>query len=277
MDIGALIVRLIPVLAALAFATIIETLVPLRQQSRRLHGRLATNLALLGITLGLGMLFNFTLAMGAAYIQARGLGLLQVLGAGVVVSFVATVLALDGATYLVHRLLHRIPSLWRVHLVHHIDASVDATTAFRQHPVEGLVRFSFIAGTAWILGAPPVAVAAYRLLGSLNAVVEHANIRVPRWLDRILVSVWVTPHMHKIHHSRERAETDSNYANLFSFFDRVFGTYTPSSRGTSVAYGIHGYDTAEHHSLAAVLWLPFRRASRPFDRESLRAGSNTAR
>ena len=134
MDIGTLIVRLIPVLGALALATIIETLVPLRQQSRGLHGRLATNLTLLGITLGLGMFFNFTLAMGAAYIQARGLGLLQVLGAGAVVSFVATVLALDGATYVVHRLLHRIPSLWRVHLVHHIDASVDATTAFRQHP-----------------------------------------------------------------------------------------------------------------------------------------------
>jgi sterol desaturase/sphingolipid hydroxylase (fatty acid hydroxylase superfamily) len=262
MDLRTLIVRLMPVLVAVALATLIETLVPLRQQSRRLHGRLSTNLALLGITLGLGMLLNFTLAIGAAYVAGSGFGLLQILGASTVVSFVVTVLALDGATYLVHRLMHQTPLLWRVHLVHHIDASVDATTAFRQHPVEGLVRFSFIAATAWSLGAPPVAVAIYRLLGALNAVVEHANIRVPRWLDRLLVLVWVTPHMHKIHHSRERAETDSNYANLFSFFDRVFGTYTPSSRGTSVAYGINGYDAPEHQSLAAVLWLPFRRANR---------------
>lgn len=262
MDLGTLIVRLVPLLVALALATVIETLVPLRQQSRRLHGRLSTNLALLGTTLGLGMLLNFTLAIGAAYIADSGRGLLQILGAGTVVSFVVTALALDGATYLVHRLMHQTPLLWRVHLVHHIDASVDATTAFRQHPVEGLVRFSFIAATAWILGAPPVAVAIYRLLGSLNAVLEHANIRVPRWLDRLLVLVWVTPHMHKIHHSRERAGTDSNYANLFSFFDRVFRTYTPSSRGTSVAYGINGYDAPERQSLGAVLWLPFRRTSR---------------
>lgn len=262
MDFAALIVRLLPVLGLLALAAVIETVVPLRQQSRRLHGRLTTNLALLGITLGLGMLLNFALAIGAAYVQANGLGLLQIVGAGTVLSFIVTLLALDGATYLVHRLLHRIPSLWRVHLVHHIDASVDATTAFRQHPVEGLIRFSFIAAPAWILGAPPVAVAIYRLLGSLNSVVEHANIRVPRWLDRLMVLIWVTPHMHKVHHSRERAQTDSNYANLFSFFDRMFGSYTPSSRGISVAYGIDGYDAPEHQSLGAVLWLPFRRSRR---------------
>jgi sterol desaturase/sphingolipid hydroxylase (fatty acid hydroxylase superfamily) len=261
-DLRALIVRLIPVFVALALATIVETIVPLRRQSRRLHGRLATNLALLGITLGLGMLLNFALAIGAAYVQANGLGLLQMVGAGTVVSFILTLLALDGATYLVHRLLHQVPLLWRVHLVHHIDASVDATTAFRQHPVEGLIRFSFIAVPAWILGAPPVAVAIYRLLGSLNSVVEHANVLVPRWLDRLMVLIWVTPHMHKVHHSRERTQTDSNYANLFSFFDRMFGSYTPSSCGTSVAYGIGGYDAPEHQSLAAVLWLPFRRSRR---------------
>jgi len=259
MDFGALIFRLLPVLAALALASVIEAAIPLRKQSRRLYGRLATNLALLIMTLGLGMLFNFLLAIGAAYVEESGIGLLQVVGAGAVVSFVVTVLALDGATYLVHRVMHQTPLLWRVHLVHHIDASVDATTAFRQHPVEGLLRFSFIAATAWILGAPPVAVAIYRLLGSLNAVLEHSNLKVPGWLDRIVAYVWVTPHMHKVHHSRERTETDSNYANLFSFFDRLFGSYTPSGRGKSVAYGIQGYDAPEHQSIAAVLLLPFRR------------------
>jgi sterol desaturase/sphingolipid hydroxylase (fatty acid hydroxylase superfamily) len=271
MDLGTLISRVAPVLAALALATVIETLIPLRQQSRRLHGRLATNLALLAMTLGLGIALNFTLAIGAAYVAESGLGLLQLLGAGTIVSLIVTILALDGATYFVHRLMHQTPLLWRVHLVHHIDASVDATTGFRQHPVEGLIRFSFIAGTAWILGAPPLAVVIYRLMGSLNSAVEHANIRVPQWLDRILVLVWVTPHMHKVHHSRERIETDSNYANLFSFFDRLFGSYTPSSRGTSVAYGIDGYDGPEHQKLAAVLWLPFRRSTPPRDSAAAKA------
>ena len=266
MDFETLLSRLGPVLLALGLAVVIESIVPLRNQSAVLHGRLPTNVALLGITLSLGIALNFALAIGAEYIGQSGLGLLQIVGAGKLASFVVTILALDGATYLVHRLLHKAPLLWRVHLVHHSDAAVDATTAFRQHPIEGVVRFSFIAAVAWLLGAPPVAIATYRLLGSLNAVLEHANIRVPRWLDRMLVLVWVTPHMHKIHHSRARRETDSNYANLFSFFDRIFRTYTPSTRGTAIDYGIDGYDGPEHRTITALLWLPFakqRRRARP--------------
>ena len=172
--------------------------------------------------------------------------------------------------------MHQTPLLWRVHLVHHIDPAVDATTALRQHPLEGLLRFSFIAATAWTLGASPVAIAVYRLLGSLNSVLEHANIRVPRSLDRVLVRFWVTPDMHKVHHSRDRAETDSNYANLFSFFDRLFGTYTASSRGPSVSYGINGYDSASQHSIGAVLWLPFSRRLSPSETRISQAQSKIA-
>ena len=260
MEIQAVFFRLLPVVSALTIASLIEALIPLRQQSRRSNGRLATNLWLLAITLGLATLLNFTLAMGAAYVARSNSGLLQVLGLGTIASFVVALLALDGATYLAHRLLHQIPLLWRVHLVHHTDAAVDATTGFRQHPIEGIWRFGFIAITAWTLGAPPAAVAIYRLVGALNSVLEHANIRLPCVLDRALVWLWVTPDMHKVHHSRERAETDSNYANLFSFFDRLFCTFTPSSRGPLVLYGIEGYDAREHQSIGAVLWLPFQRS-----------------
>jgi sterol desaturase/sphingolipid hydroxylase (fatty acid hydroxylase superfamily) len=259
MEIQALLFRLLPVLTALAVASFVEVLVPLRRQSRRANGRLATNLWLLAITLTLATLLNFTLALGAAYVGQSGLGLLQLLGLGAVASFIVAMIALDGATYLAHRLLHQVPLLWRVHVVHHIDATVDATTAFRQHPIEGIVRFGFIAATALALGAPPVAIAVYRLLGALNSVLEHANIRVPPALDRALVWLWVTPDMHKVHHSRDRVETDSNYANLFSLFDRVFRTYTASSRGPLVSYGLEGYDRHEQQSIGAVLWLPFKR------------------
>jgi sterol desaturase/sphingolipid hydroxylase (fatty acid hydroxylase superfamily) len=258
MEIGPFLVRLLPVLSALAIASVVEAIVPLRKQSRQVNGRLATNLWLLVITLALGILLNFALALGAAYFTASGAGLLRVVGVSGATAFIVALLALDGATYLVHRLMHRTPIMWRVHRVHHIDASVDATTAFRQHPIEGVLRFSFIAATAWSLGAPPAAITVYRLLGALNSVLEHANIRVPRWLDQIAVLVWVTPDMHKVHHSRDPSETDSNYANLFSFFDRLFGTFTSSSCGSLVRYGINGYDAPEQQSIGAVLWLPFR-------------------
>src|SRR5688572_28614692 len=262
MEIQAVLFRLLPVLTALAVASFVEVLVPLRRQSRRANGRLATNLWLLAITLALATLLNFALALGAAYVGQSGRGLLQLLGLGAIASFIVALIALDGATYLAHRLLHQVPLLWRVHLVHHIDAAVDSTTAFRQHPIEGVLRFAFLAAAAWTLGAPPAAVAVYRLLGALNAVLEHANIRVPRALDRALVWFWVTPDMHKVHHSRARVETDSNYANLFSFFDRIFGTFTPSSRGAKDSYGMEGYDKCEHQSIGAVLALPFRRQPR---------------
>jgi sterol desaturase/sphingolipid hydroxylase (fatty acid hydroxylase superfamily) len=258
MEFGPLVVRLLPVLSALVVASIVEALLPLRRQSPRANGRLATNLWLLAITLTLGILLNFLLALGAVYFAQRGVGVLQVLGISGAAAFIVALLALDGASYLVHRVMHQTPILWRVHLVHHIDASVDATTAFRQHPIEGVLRFTFIAVAAWGLGAPPAAIAVYRLLGSLNSVLEHSNIRLPRCFDRALVWIWVTPDMHKVHHSRERSETDSNYANLFSFLDRLFGTFTTSSRGPLVRYGIDGYDAPEQHSIGAVLWLPFR-------------------
>ncbi|HKR36630.1 MAG TPA: sterol desaturase family protein [Steroidobacteraceae bacterium] len=276
MDIGPVLLRLLPVLVALAVASLVEVFVPLRRQSRRSNGRLTTNLWLLGITLTLAMGLNFALALGAAYVRQSGGGLLQRLELGAAASFGVTVLALDAATYLVHRLMHQIPLLWRVHLVHHIDTAVDATTAFRQHPIEGVLRFSFLAATAFALGAPPAAIALYRLLGALNSVLEHANIRVPRALDRLLVWLWVTPDMHKVHHSRDRAETDSNYANLFSFFDRMFRTFTPSSRGPFVHYGIRGYDAPASQSIGAVLLLPFRSAELDSRASAVRGGANSA-
>jgi sterol desaturase/sphingolipid hydroxylase (fatty acid hydroxylase superfamily) len=263
MEATSALTRLLPVLVALAIATLIEVIAPLRNQRRWMHGRVLTNLALMAITLALGLTLNITLVLGSAYIEERDLGVLQLAGLGAIPAFAVSLLTLDLATYAAHRLMHRTPALWRVHLVHHIDPAVDATTAFRQHPLEGILRFSFIAATAWTVGASPVAIAAYRLLGSLNSILEHANMRVPRTLDRVLVRFWVTPDMHKVHHSRDRAETDSNYANLFSFIDRLFGTYTPSSRGPAVSYGIDGYDSASQHSIGAVLALPFKRARAP--------------
>src|SRR5215472_1752249 len=261
MTIGALLTRLLSVLIALGVASVIEVLAPLRSQPRLLNGRLATNLTLMAITLSLAMLLNFILAIGAAYVDQHRTGLLKLLNLGPTTAFIVAFFALDAASYLVHRLMHQTPAFWRFHVVHHMDASVDATTGFRQHPFEGLLRFSFIAAPAWLLGAPPASIAIFRLLSAVNSALEHANVRVPRVLDRIFVSLLVTPDMHKVHHSRTRTETDSNYANLFSFFDRLFRTYTPSIRGPSVAYGIDGYEGPEHQSVGRVLLLPLRRTS----------------
>jgi sterol desaturase/sphingolipid hydroxylase (fatty acid hydroxylase superfamily) len=256
MDLGT-IVRLLQVPALVALLTAVEFFLPFRLQSRTASGRLATNLTLMLTTLATLLVFNTLLVMGAAYINKQDYGLLPTLGIGGTVAIIVGVIALDFATYIAHVFLHKSAWGWRVHKVHHSDAAVDATTTLRQHPIEHAVRFAFSFGTAALLGLPLAAVAVAKSLSGINAVLEHANIRVPRWLDRSLVWFWVTPDMHKIHHSCVQSETDSNYANLLSLFDRCFGTYAPSRRAATVRYGLQGYDSAQCQSVAGVLAMPF--------------------
>ena len=110
----------------------------------------------------------------------------------------------------------------------------------------------------WVLGIPAQAVVIQRLLQATNGIIEHANIRLWAPLDRVLSLVWVTPNVHKIHHSRNMEETNSNYANLLTIYDRVLGTYTPSVRAGSVIYGLDDADPEAVASFPGLLTMPFR-------------------
>ena len=169
------------------------------------------------------------------------------------------VIGLDFSFYVAHRAMHAVPSFWRYHSVHHSDPFVDVTTTIRQHPGESLIRYGFLALFAVGLGASPAAFAVYRLWSVLNGLLEHANIRLPRWLDRTLVLFISTPDMHKIHHSRRPDQTDTNYSNITSVWDRLFSTYTPSVRGRDVVYGLEGTDDRATQTTLGLLALPFRR------------------
>jgi sterol desaturase/sphingolipid hydroxylase (fatty acid hydroxylase superfamily) len=250
-------VRILPILGLLTFLSMVEFVIPLRNQARNALGRLRTNLTLIGITLILGTAFNAMLLAGAHYVNRAEFGLFPALDAPAWLSLLIAIVILDFTTYLAHVAMHRYAWLWRIHVVHHADAAIDATTALRQHPLEGLIRFAVTAATAWSLGATPEVIAIYRLLSTGNALVEHANIRLPGWLERTLIALWVTPNMHKMHHSRLRRETDSNYSNLFSFNDRLFGTFSRSDRAAEVVYGIEGKDDRHSQSLRGALQAPF--------------------
>ena len=117
--------------------------------------------------------------------------------------------------------MHMWPVMWRFHQIHHSDPFVDVTTTYRTHPVETVWRFLFAIVPVWLLGIPAQAVMIQRLLQATNGIIEHANIRLWPPLDRVLSLVWVTPNVHKIHHSREVSETNSNYANLLTVYDRA--------------------------------------------------------
>ena len=142
------------------------------------------------------------------------------------------------AAYLPHVLLHKIPIFWRFHAVHHSDKMVDVTTSFRQHPFETVFRISFHITGMIILGIPLAVLLTYLIVSAIHAQIEHANIHINKKWDRFLQYIIVTPNMHKVHHSKYEKETDSNYSNILSIWDRLFGTFIKKNDYTTIEYGL---------------------------------------
>ncbi|HEU4431366.1 MAG TPA: sterol desaturase family protein [Myxococcota bacterium] len=258
MDFSAFLASLSVIVPMLALATLLELALPMLQRPRAQRRRVATNLGITALTLAWNGALTWAAAGVALALSLQGPGLMTQLGIPRVVQIAGGFIVLDFSFgYLAHRLLHAWPMLWRVHRVHHSDPFVDATTTFRNHPLEGLWRFLFLLVPTWLLGVPTEAVALQRLLTGINGVLEHANIRLWPPLDRALSLIWVTPAMHKVHHSRDPIETDSNYGNILSVYDRAFRSFTSVDRTRSVTYGLGDVDPRQADSLPKLLALPF--------------------
>jgi sterol desaturase/sphingolipid hydroxylase (fatty acid hydroxylase superfamily) len=245
------------ILAVMGIGALLETAVPMFVARPWRRGRRTANLGLTALSFA----SNWLLASAAATaaLALRPAGLLAQIGWPMWTQIVVGVVALDFSVgYLSHRIMHAWPSMWRFHQIHHSDPFVDVTTTYRTHPVETVWRFLFAIVPVWALGIPAQAVVVQRLLQATNGVIEHANIRLWSPLDRILSLVWVTPNVHKIHHSREVSETNSNYANLLTIYDRILGTYTPAARAESVVYGLHDAEAMGSASLPGLLSIPFQ-------------------
>ena len=249
------------ILLTMAVVAWLETIIPLHFGTPSSRAHLVPNLALTFITFGTNVFLNAAVVSTLMLLPALGFGVLNRFPLPPFAALVVTVLVLDFSFYVAHVAMHKIPALWRYHLVHHCDAVVDVTTTIRQHPGEGVIRYVFMAVFAVVLGAGPMPFAVYRAWSALNGLLEHANLRLPRWLDRLLSLVTTWPNMHKVHHSRRPEETDTNYGNIFSFWDRIFSTFTPSARGTDIDYGIEGFDDPQTQTTKGLLWLPFQTAA----------------
>jgi sterol desaturase/sphingolipid hydroxylase (fatty acid hydroxylase superfamily) len=251
------------ILVCMAGLALLEALVPLRPRALRSRARLAPNLALTGLAFAVGAPFNVAIVLALVRLESAGGGLLTWLALPPTGTTVLAVLALDLAFYAAHVAMHRVPALWRLHRVHHCDAMVDVTTSIRQHPGETAVRYAFLAAGALAVGASPGAYAIHRSASVLFALLEHANLRLPPRVDDMLAWIVTWPTFHKVHHARDPRLTDTNYGNLVSWWDRLFGTFTPASHGAEVTYGLDDFDDARTQSTAGLLALPFRRARMP--------------
>ena len=238
------------VLLLVAVCTVLwslESLVPLyRFRDRRFHRALPD----LGLTL-LVLLTNLALSFATAWVA----GLAPSHRLPVWLHALLGIAALDFFAYVAHVLLHKTPLAWRVHRVHHSEEEVDVTTAFRQHPGETVWRVLWQLPAIVLLGLPLWIVVVSLTISAVNAQLEHANIRLPEPLDRFLRLLIVTPNMHKVHHSRRQPETDSNYANIFSLWDRLFGTYTSHVDFETLRYGLD--DVEGTVRLRGLLAMPF--------------------
>lgn len=168
-------------------------------------------------------------------------------------------LALDliGA-YAVHWSEHKVKWMWKFHLIHHTDTHVDTTSANRHHPGESIFRFIFTTIGVLLIGTPMWIVFLYQSLSVVLSQFNHANISLPRWLDKGMSWVIVSPNMHKVHHHFQLPYTDSNYGNIFAIWDHVFGTYRDLSPD-KIVFGVDTHMKQEENSrLANLLKIPFQ-------------------
>ncbi len=165
--------------------------------------------------------------------------------------------------YLAHYVEHKVKPLWMIHLVHHTDHNVDTTTANRHHPLESVIRFAFTLTGVFIIGTPIGIVFLYQSLSLVATQFSHANIKLPKKVDKALSWIIVSPDMHKVHHHYMLPYTDSNYGNIFSIWDRLLGTYMEYDRD-SIVYGVDTFpDAIENSSIAGLLKQPFHRYRKP--------------
>lgn len=255
-------IRLAAFAGIFALVAALEAWFPRRHRAFTRAWRWPNNLGVVALnTILLRFVFP-TAAVGAAiFAEARGIGLLHWMGAPVALAIPLAVIALDLAIYGQHRLFHAVPALWRLHRMHHADLDFDVTTGLRFHPVEILLSMVIKLAVVMALGAPPVAVLIFEVLLNATSMFSHANLRLPAWLDRTLRPILVTPDMHRVHHSVDRRETDSNFGFNLAIWDRLFGTYIaqPAAGHAGMTIGVEQFRDARELRLDRMLAQPLRR------------------
>jgi sterol desaturase/sphingolipid hydroxylase (fatty acid hydroxylase superfamily) len=172
---------------------------------------------------------------------------------------------LDLVRYATHYLFHRIPFLWRIHQVHHSDPDFDLTTGVRTHPGEVFLAEGVGLLAIVLLAPPPLAVIALGIGTALQNFFSHANLRLPNWVDAVLRLFMVTPDLHRIHHSEDITEQNTNFGVLVSCWDRLFGTYlaSPAQGHEKMGVGLLGFQDARSMNVLHLLAMPFRNPLSP--------------
>jgi sterol desaturase/sphingolipid hydroxylase (fatty acid hydroxylase superfamily) len=259
-------IRLTAFAAIFAALALWEVLAPRRALITGRWRRWPSNLGIVVVDALLVRMLIPTAAVGAALFTAgRGYGLFNLAGIRLSIATILGFLALDLVIYLQHVVFHKVPLLWRLHRMHHADLDIDVSTGVRFHPIESLISLVIKIAVVAALGAPAVAVLIFEILLNATSMFNHGNVRLPGPADRLLRWLLVTPDMHRVHHSIDPRETNTNFGFNFAFWDRLFGTYraAPAAGHIAMTVGISQFRDPRELRLDRMLTQPFREDTGP--------------
>lgn len=239
-----------------------EIVAPRRVLSQSKSVRWANNIGLVFFNSFILRLVFPTAAVGMAlFAREQDWGVLNYVQLPYAFAVIVAVVALDFFIWLQHVMVHAVPLLWRLHRVHHADLDYDVTTGARFHPLEILLSMLIKFAVIVLLGPPVLAVILFEILLNATSMFNHSNVRMPASVDRVLRLFVVTPDMHRVHHSVEDDETNSNFGFNLPWWDRLFGTYRDQPRGghEAMTLGIRTFrDRKSCAWLTGMLAMPFR-------------------
>ncbi|VAW67807.1 Fatty acid hydroxylase family (carotene hydroxylase/sterol desaturase) [hydrothermal vent metagenome] len=254
-------IRLSFFIGTLAIMALWEIIAPKRALTVSKALRWSNNLGLVFFNSFIVRLLFPAAAVGvAAFASEHGWGLLNYYSIPFVLSVVISIIAMDFIIYLQHVMVHAVPVLWRLHRVHHADLDYDVTTGARFHTIEIILSMLIKFATIVVLGPPVVAVIIFEVVLNAMAMFNHGNVGLPKALDKMLRWFIVTPDMHRVHHSVEDDETNSNFGFNLTWWDRLFGTYRDQPRGghQAMKIGIHKFtDVKQTNWITGMLTMPF--------------------
>lgn len=250
--------RSIILVGGIAFFWLLEYAAPLFKFEYKKFKHAGPNIFFTLTTIIVNFVLAFILLKTSDWTIENSFGLLQWFDFPLWASAIIGVALLDliGA-WLAHFVEHKVKPLWMFHLIHHTDNHVDTTTANRHHPGESVIRFVFTTLGVFIIGAPVAIIMLYQALSVVLSQFNHANISLPKKIDDIISWIIVSPDMHKVHHHYVLPYTDTNYGNIFSIWDRIFGTFAKMN-SNDLVYGVDTYpDVDSNANVGKLLKLPF--------------------
>lgn len=247
-----------------------EVLAPLRPAVESRFRRIVRNLSVGGVSLALMTLIQAPILQPvASWIVRERIGLLQAVAWPGWVETLLAIVLLDYTLWWWHWSTHRVPFLWRFHLVHHVDRDMDASTALRFHFAELALSIPVRAAQMIVIGVDPRSLWLWQTILFGSILFHHANLRLPFALERVLARLVVTPRMHGIHHSNRQDQTDSNWSSLLSVWDVLHRTFRLDVPDERITIGVPAYDKAEDVTIGKILAMPFRRQRKDWDRSGV--------